>query len=663
MLAKVDLTFHPIKQIDLKAGTSVSTEIDLTGKRIDFELDEDITVIPVTLKKVIVDEKTGVFDRTEANEKVDTFYAPFGLNIQKDCTLFLGFEMNTGLNIDALSFMCYLYEKDMNDNQPGKHGYEFESDYKFVNAKLKWEYSSGENKWRKVIPEDRSDGFKKRGRIIFKDLNGWEQSNGPGGRFFWIKCIIDESHYEYPPRIDTIMINTVSATQGKTIRNEHEGTADEYEKRQSSGLPHWFFKVKNTGIIDKTVKLEFDEYIFSWNEIPENKDAYNDLRVYLKNRFSADWVQNSEIQKTDKNTIKLYYENNYILLELDTEEMSVNLMTSDGTAYRFVAKKTKENIIQIYDGIWKEVDDFDSSGPQDNHFIVDRENGTIQFGDGLNGRVPPAGSQISIVEYKVEGRLEGNIKEGYTWKIESPYGLNISEIRNYEPSTGGKAAESIEEAANRFIKDLKVPYTGVTSFDFEKIAKNTPGLRVAKVKAIPENVYNGKNGHVTVVIIPYFPPIEDIKTPPLPSDGFRNAICRHLDKHRLLGTKISIVPPQYVIVKVSVTVVPHKGIDNNKLKENISKEIKYFLDPIRGGIDGNGWEIGRLIPRSEIFDLLEKIEGVNCVTMLKLSGVTMSEGQVVKPDNETGNLNLPSRIATIFPGDVEVIIQEYEKCR
>ncbi|MFZ3167940.1 MAG: baseplate J/gp47 family protein [Candidatus Methanoperedens sp.] len=821
--AKVDFTFESKndfkpKKDHLKAGAgeSISVEIDASGKSIDFELDEGITVVPVTLEKVIVDAQTaGVFDRTDANKKADLFYAPFGLRVQKDCALYLGFDKSTDTNTqvypsDILSFMCYLYEKYFK-NEPAEHGNE--PDYKFENAKLKWKITSDGINWNTISPKDETEGFKKSGRIIFKELKGWKKSkiskDNSNRDLFWLRCTVEESNFEYPPRIETIRLNTTSATQGRTIK-------DDNMDRRSNGLPYQVFKLNNTPILDKTVELESDEYLFNWDEILEkDKDK---VKQYLKNRFSMNWVEDAEIKQINKYNIKLYSNDNCILFnkykleetclfswdevpgnddkkfrdflrqnynidwvitaqiekiesgktirvssaekslslrindersrvslrtdhgrtdefiirklngELNVyEEAKVSLIINDGRTYKLLGKK-ENNKIKIYDGIWEEVDDFDSSRPQDNHFIVDREKGEIKFGDGLNGRVPSANFNIKVISYRVGGGEEGNIKAGYDWKIEGHYGLKIS---NYKPSTGGKGAESIEDAADRFIKELKVPYTAVTSQDFEYIAKNTPGLRVAEAKAIINpflfswnripgkdtgrlkeflsqnfeidwartaevkkndvnntiNVYsklnslslrlNDKtrmilkiddgrveeflareenselkiydNNTVHVAVIPYTP-LASFENPPKPSKEFINAICKHLDKHRLLGTKIRVVPPVYIKVNINATILPLKGFDKEKLRQNIEKKLQEFLHPITGGDNKEGWQMGKIVSRSDIYDIIEKVEGIDCIVSLTLSGDKSSS-----PD-EDGNLELNSGIATVYLGDITITI-------
>src|SRR5262249_53155689 len=59
---------------------------------------------------------------------------------------------------------------------------------------------------------------------------------------------------------------------------------------------------------------------------------------------------------------------------------------------------------------WQEVPDFDASGPDDAHYVLNRVTGTVHFGDGFNGRIPPAGmNNINATTYRYGGGTPGNV--------------------------------------------------------------------------------------------------------------------------------------------------------------------------------------------------------------------------------------------------------------
>ncbi len=544
----VDLTFESEETVLLKKGEKVYTTI--SGEKISFELKEDIKVTNARLVEIIVDEMTGgIYDRTKMNEQVNQFFAPFGLNIQKNCALYLGFDRPS----DTINFTCYLYEKDL--MKPGQHGEEPEYDFK--NSVLQWEYFTGSG-WKSIKPtKDDTKNFKKSGRIDFKDLNDWLPSKiyASEENYYWLRCVVVESLFEYPPRIEKIRLNTCSAIQGETITEKEEWT--------SNGLPNQKYSLKFKPVLNKS------------------------LLVSIDNSYAVERI------------------------------------------------------------------DFDGSCPQDNHFVLNSKEGEIIFGDGFNGKVPLSGSNIRVERYRICNGKEGNLKEGYSWKLKEEDSKKLK-ITNFVSATGGADNETIDDANARFIKELRIPFVAVTSSDFEYIAINTPGLRVAKAKALP-NYHPEKGrlrGSVTVIVIP-FTPLEYFEKPPQPSDGFRDAICRHLNEHRLLGTAIYIIGPEYVKVTVDIEISVSESYQIEDVKNSVIMALNKFLHPVFGGNDHKGWPIGRNVYRSEIYEEIEKINGIRCITKLHIYGDQSNS------DNE-GNLILPSPLHTIYSGkhSVSIIIEQ-----
>lgn len=543
--ATVEVTFESNSELEINEGHLLTTE--LGGKKFYFELAHSIKIIPVKLVKVVTDEVIGVFDRTEFNSDPELFFAPFGDNTMDGAALYLGFDSPS----EALNFFISLYEDDLIPS--GRHG--DEEYYKFKNAELVWEYSLSDGEWQEVTPSlDETDGFKFSGRIEFEgiDKNKWSQVILPffDYKYYWLRCVLKKSYFEYPPRIKTIRLNTARAVHGRTIKIE--------ERFTGTGLPDQKYKLKNKPVLKGTVKL----------------------------------TVNGEL--------------------------------------------------------WQERDDLYGSTPQDKHFVLDTTEGIIFFGDGLMGAVPPAGSTIVVSKYRTGGGSEGNLPVNLSWTAEGFSGLKII---NYAPARGGSEEESVEEARLRFLKDLRIPYRAVTSEDFEYIAKNTPGLRVARTKAIVENKI------VTVVVVPYTP-IEHFQKPPEPSKGFLNAVCRHLDNHRLLGTRIKVVGPDYVKVNISMKVKAKIGFNEVLLKKAIKKALNRYLHPVRGGRDGKGWIPGEPVYCSEIYRLIEEIKGVDCVINIHIFGDKGSK------TNHEGNLILPSNKSVVYPGTHSIVfVRKTERCR
>jgi predicted phage baseplate assembly protein len=234
-------------------------------------------------------------------------------------------------------------------------------------------------------------------------------------------------------------------------------------------------------------------------------------------------------------------------------------------------------------------------------------------------------------------------------KGEKPEGLAIS---NLKPAAGGKEEENIAEAVDRFIRDLKVPYRAVTSEDFEYIARETPGLRVAQAKAVPNfdpADPEGGEGSVTIVVIP-FSPLETFDIPPGPSEGFVEAVARHLEKHRLLGTRVHVVPPEYIRVEVKATIGLARSFSVEETRQAVLVKLNQFLHPAKGGSNGKGWPVGKPVYRSELYRLIMGTEGVDSVETISIHAGKGAE------QDENGDLVLALRTATVYSGEHSVEI-------
>lgn len=573
--ARVDLTFTPVVSRVIAKGTTVTAI--LPEGNIAFEVDEDLPLAPIRLQRVLVDEGSGALtDRSAENNASDQFYAPFGLRMRAGAALYLGFDTAS----ESLSFRCYLYENDL--IPPGSHG--GEPPFDLQDLRVRWEYRSTDN-WGEIRPtpgggtapvvSDDTGSFRKSGRLVFQDLDtgtsgvgpwvattlpNWQDADGTSRLYYWLRCVLEESTAAFPPRIEAIRLNTVTATEGST----HSFP----ETQKGDGLPRQAMRLKRSPVIPESLEL-------------------------------------------------------------------------------FVRAER-----------WDVRDDLDSSGPDDLHATVTRETDEVLFGDGFHGKVPPAGSLIRVERYRTGGGAAGNVRPGTPWNDD---GMSMAEIINDLPAAGGADAETIEEAVQRFLDDLHTPYPAVTSPDFEYLAVNTPGVRVWKAKAVPgyhpEKPLTHTDATVTVAVIP-FTPLLHLDDPPLASREFLGAVARHLDRHRLLCTRCCVVPAIFVRVDVEISVVPEAGNAGGPLDRFVMEALEGFLHPIHGWTDGGGWPMGQHVYRSELYRVVEAIDGVRCSGRLVLTG-----NQGARRDG-AGNLILPSPIATVYAGSITVrTIADQRECR
>ncbi|HMJ24703.1 MAG TPA: putative baseplate assembly protein [Pyrinomonadaceae bacterium] len=353
------------------------------------------------------------------------------------------------------------------------------------------------------------------------------------------------------------------------------------------------------------------------------------------------------------------------------------LAISIGTGCPAMSEASPISIIEIprsaEDSRWRDwvrVEDLDASGPNDPHFVFDSGSSAISFGDGINGDIPQAAldvdgdvdRNIRIISMQTCGGENGNVVRHTIREFANPTLLpaNLLSLRASQvvAADGGTVSETLEDAQARARADLRTQYQAVTSNDFEFLAINTPGLRVARAKAIPGFSAAGKldqKASVTVVVLPY-----GISAKPVPSENFLLNVCRHLDRHRLITTQVEVVAPNYVRVSAQATVLLQAGFELEASRQRIIKALNGFLRPIPepGDTENLGWPFGRTVFKSEIYELIEKVEGVDCIEKVVLT----AQGSGAARD-ANGNITI-SPTSVVYSGDhqVDVVTPELE-CR
>jgi hypothetical protein len=186
--------------------------------------------------------------------------------------------------------------------------------------------------------------------------------------------------------------------------------------------------------------------------------------------------------------------------------------------------------------------------------------------------------------------------------------------------------------------------------DFEKLVEHTASDTIARAKAIVEMVQAEGTPHifpeeevVKIVIVPNEPD----SPAPVPSDALRQQVFEFFRQRRLITTRIQVVRPDYTPVSVAVTVARDFGsrLDRDTVQTKVTQAIRDFLHPLIGGVDGTGWEFGRSVFRSELYQRIEGIAGVDHVRQLLLNG-----------DETASEVPLPSPTSIVVLQEVMVTV-------
>jgi len=261
---------------------------------------------------------------------------------------------------------------------------------------------------------------------------------------------------------------------------------------------------------------------------------------------------------------------------------------------------------------WIEVDDFAASGPDDPHYTLNRTTGEITFGDGRHGRIPlanpdnPNGNVVARV-YRTGGGERGNVGSD-TLTNPVTFVEHVEAVTNLFPAAGGSDEETTEAAKRRAPAELKSRNRAVTAEDFEYFARETPGVRVRRARALPlvHPQFEGIQvpGVVTVIVVP-----DSDEPAPMPGPRTLRAVCDCLNQRRLLTTEIYVIPPTYRQVTVEADVVARPDADLAAVRRAVEENLTTYFHPLRGG-DGDGWPFGQTIYYSTVYQTILQTEGV-----------------------------------------------------
>ena len=279
---------------------------------------------------------------------------------------------------------------------------------------------------------------------------------------------------------------------------------------------------------------------------------------------------------------------------------------------------------------WVEVDDFFGSGPDDEHYVLNRTSGEIRFGDGFHGAIPVANvdnpqANVVAAEYRFGGGTSGNVGAGHLGTLRNAVeGIDDNAIINVQPTFGGRDEETLDEAKRRAPGALRSRCRAVTAADFEFHAKQAANIKRARALPLLHPDYPGIKvpGVVTVVVIPDSPAAN-----PVPSEGTLRTVCAYLDARRLLTTELYVVPPTYQLVHVAVDVTAVDGADTAAVTDAVTKELLTYFHPLNGGDDGTGWPFGGPVRFSRVFQRVFTVTGVESIdrVLITIDGETAPE--------------------------------------
>jgi hypothetical protein len=155
------------------------------------------------------------------------------------------------------------------------------------------------------------------------------------------------------------------------------------------------------------------------------------------------------------------------------------------------------------------------------------------------------------------------------------------------------------------------------------------------------------NGSVKIIVVPYRLP-ESNNILKGASEGFKKTVCLHLDRHRLLTTRIEVIDPEYVQVSVQATVKVKPLASANLVKERVIKALEKLFNPL-------DWPFGKTVFNSVVCAKIEQVDGVDCVQNLTF----IAKGNAQHVD---GNLKIGENCLTFSGVHLIETVEAQESC-
>jgi uncharacterized phage protein gp47/JayE len=532
---------------------------------------------PFHAERVLAWNDFAYADRTDEAMWPGSTFAPFDRVTDLTPALYMGFDKAPP--VDQLGLFFDIVEMPRGAAGPA----------------LVWEYWAASREWRRTPAEDETGYLARPGIVTVLAQPDDAELARFGTPLHWIRARLKEDGSPARPVVRGIWPNAVWASERHTLTDLPTGA--------SNGTPNQLFTLTQTPVLA-------GERI----EVRELSGA----RANVEWRILA---------------MELFGGNNDTLAALEQMLAHESVDTDISLDPLRLKRNRQKQVVEAWVR-WERHDQLFFSGPQDRHYVLDGATGRLGFGDGANGRVPPAGAAILVRSMSVGGGSKGNVEAN---TINQLLGVvpGIQSVFNPRAAEGGADGERGPAVLQRGPNTVRHRGRALAPQDYEALAiEASPAVRIARAIAGLSETGRTLPGWVTVMIIPF-----GKEAQPYPSFGLREEVRRYIEARACADIaalhRVQVTGPAYLPIGVTATVVPLDPSQAGAVEESVRATIERFLHPLFGGPNGAGWDLGRDVFISDIAAQLERTLGVDYIEDLALvmNGVPQGESVLVA-DNE-----------------------------
>lgn len=535
-----------------------------------FEPETEINLYPGVLCGVFSEKGGELQDYTEVLTRKEKTFLPFGSHPEKGDCLYLQF---TELPAGPEERRCLLYVRlDTEQERSRRNLWRPETGPVF--ARAVWSYLT-EDGYEELECEDDTGVFVTEGRLGLTFGEKPPYRGELGGRAgYIISCRLTEAQYDRRPSVQEIYGPLIALKQRDT-------KAVVFSMEAGMRIPR-------LDMFPEEERMSF---------------------LYLKASGESGYYECSAVQKEQLVTVPEGHQGIAVCMSKEVVlQRKLGVLDAGG--------------VQIFDlsmfpgvvegSLWMDAVVCEKEGKVRHHFFSQQREACCGINCTYNRRNHSVvvtyekvftGARVLLCGLAVSREESGNIREDITF---SDMGKAACMLYNPMPSAGGRGRETIEAAAQRLVCRIQTRETAVTEQDYERLALQTPGLNIHKVKA-------SCTGRDVILSVK---PWSTEKMPAL-SGIYKKQLFAWLNKRRLLGMRLQIQGVRYVPLRVFVDIRGRQAYEI--CRESVEQVIREELDDIY-----NCRRIGATISFSHIY---LRLEALPCVIQVYELSVLPLEGR------------------------------------
>jgi hypothetical protein len=253
------------------------------------------------------------------------------------------------------------------------------------------------------------------------------------------------------------------------------------------------------------------------------------------------------------------------------------------------------------------------SGPDDEIYEFDTTTGQVTFGNGLNGRIPPAGSQV-VATYSVSDGAEGNVARNRKWKvtgIAGTFGVNL------DPITGGSGSTGWIDERRDARERSRNEHALVSQEDIVEAAKSLPLFEVSRAWVVEPDDGVPRTGVVTLVAMRSRSGEKEPETPPENArwlEGIRRSLAARIP----LATRLVVVAPHYVEFSIQAVLECEANRDPVEIKTKVDAELGKRLALVDFATGVTPRQPGVPVTSRDLAAWMRSVDGVHRVIQVTL---------------------------------------------